>query len=88
MAVAIALPMIRRAVSPIPIGRTPGHLSRAISRQEMRADSPLGSTRLVLIRLAVAASASHKSVDAVLKDVQSRLQARASRPEALQLLQF
>ena len=33
IAVAIALLMMRRAISPIPIGRTPGHLSSAMSRQ-------------------------------------------------------
>ena len=31
MVAAIAFPMILRTVSPIPMGRAPGHLSRAIS---------------------------------------------------------
>ena len=43
-AVEIALPMMRWAVSPIPIGRTPGHL--AMSRQATKADSPLGFTKV------------------------------------------
>ena len=44
IAVEIALPMIRRTVSPIPIGRTPGHLSRAMRWQATKEDSPSGST--------------------------------------------
>ena len=42
IAVAIALPMIRRIVSPIPIGRTPGHLSRAMRRQPQKKTVLLG----------------------------------------------
>ena len=68
IAVAIALPMIRRTVSPIPIGRTPGHLSRAMRQQAQ-------------IRLAVEAKESHKSADAVLKEVRRRVHAAASKPE-------
>ena len=39
-----ALATILRAVSPIPIGRTPGHLSSAIRRQERKEETDLGST--------------------------------------------
>ena len=39
-----ALAMMRLAVSPMPIGRTPGCLSRAINRQARNDDTDLGST--------------------------------------------
>ena len=81
MAAAIAFPMMRRAVSPMPIGLTPGHLSRAMSRQATKADSPLGSTKQEQIRLAMEARASHKSVDADLNEVHMRFHAAASSPE-------
>ena len=67
----MALPIIRLAVSPTPIGLTPGHLSRAIRRQATRAETPLGSTCWEQSFLAVAASASQSSVEAVLKDEHS-----------------
>lgn len=63
--VAMAFPITHRAVSPIPIGLTPGHLSRAIRWQATRADVPLGSTYSEQSRLAVPASDSHRSADAV-----------------------
>ena len=81
MTAAIAFPMIRRTVSPTPIGLTPGHLSKAMSRQATKADSPLGSTKQEQIRLAVEARESHRSADAVLNDVHMRFQAAASSPE-------
>ena len=81
MAAAIALPMIRLAVSPTPMGLTPGHLSRAMSRQATKADSPPGSTKHEQIRLAVEARESHRSTDADLNDVHMRFQAAASSPE-------
>ena len=40
----MALPMILRTVSPIPIGRIPGHLSRAIKRLAVSGATPCGST--------------------------------------------
>ena len=39
-----ALPMILQHVSPIPIGRIPGHLSKAISLHATKPDRPIGST--------------------------------------------
>ncbi len=52
----MALAMIRLAVSPIPIGRIPGHLLRAISRQANSGAVTIGSTMSVHSRLAEAAS--------------------------------
>ena len=52
----------------MPIGRMPGHLSNAMSRQATRADSPSGSTKLEHIHLPMAATASHRSTDVDLKD--------------------
>ena len=66
---AIALPMIRRATSPVPIGRTPGHLSSATRRQATNSFRPDGSTRVVQIRLATIDKAWHKSVEHDLNDV-------------------
>ena len=78
---AIAFPIILLAVSPMPMGRTPGHLSKAMSLQATKADSPLGSTKLVLSRLATAARVSHSSEETALNEVQSRFQAATSRPD-------
>ena len=39
----IAFPMIRRRISPIPIGRTPGFLFRGISRHETYGSNTSGS---------------------------------------------
>ena len=76
-----ALAMIRRAVSPMPMGRTPGLLSRAMRRQASRGEIDFGSTSEVQILLAVDASALHRSADAPLKEVHSLLQSCASRPD-------
>ena len=81
LSVANAFPMTRRAVLPTPIGRTPGHLSRAISRQATRTDVPFGSTYSEQSLLAVLASDSHRSTDTVLKEVHMCFHAAASRPE-------
>ena len=81
MEAAIALPTIRRDISPTPIGLTPGRLSRAMSRQATKADSPLGSTKEEQIRLVVEARESHRSADADWNDVHMRFQAAASSPE-------
>ena len=43
----MVLAMIRLAVSPIPIGRTPGFLSSAMRRQDKRGAILAGSTRSV-----------------------------------------
>ena len=77
----MAFPMILRAVSPIPMGRTPGHLSRAISLHATNADSPLGSTKQVQSRLATDASVLQISVEAVLNEVHSLFHAAVSKPD-------
>ena len=56
MTVAIAFPMMHLATSPTPIGLTPGHLSRTISRLATKADIPLGSTKMEQIRFSVGIS--------------------------------
>ena len=81
MVAAIAFPMILRTVSPIPMGRTPGHLSRAISLHAKNADNPCGSTKQVQSRLATDASMLHNSAEAVLNEVQSCFHAAVSRPD-------
>ena len=65
----VALAMMRRGVSPMPIGLTPGFLSRAMRRQANRGDVHLGSTRVVHRRLAVRASEWQRAIEAVLKEV-------------------
>ena len=77
----MALQMMRRTTSQTPIGRTPGHLSSAINRQATKAFRPLGSTRVVEMRLAKEASASHRSEEADLKDEHRNFHALQSRPE-------
>ena len=54
-----ALPTILRRVSPIPIGLTPGHLSRAINRFETRA---LISSQGVLVFASLRARAATASL--------------------------
>ena len=76
-----ALAIIRRTVSPMPIGRTPGFLSRAISRQARRGEIDFGSTYEVQILLATRAKEWHSSLDAPLKDVHSLLHPCASIPD-------
>ena len=77
----IALAIMRLDVSPIPIGRTPGFLFRAIRRLARRGAILFGSTNSVHKRRAVRAMEWQSSNEADLKDVQSRLQLRASRPD-------
>ena len=73
--------MIRRTDSPTPIGRTPGCLSRAISRLARKGYSPFGSTNEVHNLLPKDASTAHRSDEEVPKEVQIRFQLAASRPE-------
>ena len=49
--------------------------------QQKLADRPLGSTNVVLSRLATAARLSHSPVEADLKEVQRRFHAAASKPD-------
>ena len=44
MTLRMAFAMMRLAVSQMPIGRTPGFLSKATSLHAIRADMPRGST--------------------------------------------
>ena len=57
---------MRLAVSPMPIGLTPGHLSRAINRQATIPDSLFGSTKEQQILLAIDAKASQSPLEAEL----------------------
>ena len=79
--VRIAFPIIRLAVSPMPIGLTPGRLSKATSRQATNAERLFGSMKEQQSLLAVEAMASQRSVEAYWKDVQRRFHPAASRPE-------
>ena len=63
------------------MGRTPGHLSRAISRQARKLERPLGSTKDVQSRLARRAREWHSSCEALWKEVHNLLQQWASKPE-------
>jgi len=78
---SIALAIILLAVSPMPIGRTPGCLSRAIRRQARKDETDLGSTKEVHSLFAIKARELHRSVDAPLKAVHRRLHSCASTPE-------
>ena len=81
MAVVIAFPLTHHTVFLTPIGRNPGHLSRAINQQATRADIPLGSTYSEQSHLAVLTSVSHRLADAVLKEVHVGFHAAASTLE-------
>ena len=61
-----ALEMILCAVSPIPIGLTPGFLSKAISRLASRGPALMGSTNDEHILLATEASEVQRFLDAPL----------------------
>jgi hypothetical protein len=58
MVAKIDFPMIRLAVSPTPIGLTPGCLSRATRRHATKAERLFGSIKVQQILLAVEARAS------------------------------
>ena len=59
----IALAMIRLAVSPTPIGQTPGFLSSATRREARRGARLAGSTNSVHKRFATPASDWHRSLE-------------------------
>ena len=59
------MPIIRQTTSPTPISQTPGHLSRAISRQVVKEVKPVGSTYSVQRHQAMEAKALHKSAEAL-----------------------
>ena len=71
---------MRRAVSPMPIGLTPGFLSSAMRRQASRGEIH-GSRKVEQRRLAVRAKEWQRALEAVLKDVHSLLQVYASSPD-------
>ena len=73
--------MIRLAVSPIPIGRTPGFLLRAMRRQARKGVMREGSTKLMQRRLVTSARDWQRSLEADLNEVHSLLQQRASKQE-------
>ena len=79
--VKMALAMIRFAVSTMPIGHTPGHLLRAISRHDNRGAVAMRSTMSVHRRLAETTREWHRLIDAALKEVHSLLEQAASSPE-------
>ena len=76
-----ALAIIRRTVSPMPIGRTPGFLFKPISRQARRDEIDFGSIYEVHILLANRAKELQSSLEAPLKDVHSLLHPCASMPD-------
>lgn len=61
----MAFAIRRLAVSPIPIGLTPGHLSKAISLYARKDAIPRGSRSVVHRRLAHPAKAWHRSFNAL-----------------------
>ena len=67
----MALEMIRRGTSPIPIGRTPGDLSSGIRRQATNALRPAGFTREVHSLRPTAAREQQSSLEADLNEEQS-----------------
>ena len=68
-------------ISPMPIGLTPGFLSRAIKWQFKRGCKASGSVKEVEIRFATRANEWQRSEEAVRKEVHKRLQPRVSTPK-------
>ena len=81
MDIAIAFPVTGRAFPPIPIGCTPGCLSRANNQLATKPEIPFGSAYPVQCLLDVLPSDSQWSEDAVLKEVHICFHAAASRLE-------
>ena len=79
--VIIALFTILLRTSPIPIGLTPGDLSRVINLHAVKAVKPDGCTYEQHRRRANEAIASQRSWEHFLKDDRSRFHAEASRPD-------
>ena len=76
-----AFPMVLLTVSPIPMGHTPGFLSKAISLQAVKEDKPSGSTYSVHSLLAINAMLLQRSDEALEKDVHILHQPEASMPD-------
>ena len=78
---AIHLPIILRSTSPIPIGLTPGFLSRRISRQLLYGIRVSDSSFWVAIRLAIAATVFLRLSEFFLKQVKILLYCAESKPD-------
>ena len=76
-----ALLMLLPLHSPLPMGLMPGFLFKGTRLPATRAVSPEGLTYSVHIRMAHSAKESHRSPEALWKDVQSLLQLAASTPD-------
>ena len=76
----IAFPMILLAVSPTPMGHTPGLLSSAIRRHAVRGAISCGSTYVVPILFATRARLLQRSAEGHWKDVHSCFHPTESRP--------
>ena len=81
MTTRTALAMMRLAISPMPMGRTPGHLLRAISLHARSGPRLSGSTREEQSHFATSARDWHKELGAALKVVHILRHAWVSRPE-------
>lgn len=79
----MAFPQFSRPPSPIPIGLSPGHLSRATSLHVVKAVRPAGATSWLLMRLANMATASHSSTNSLWKEDKRRFHPAALMPEGL-----
>ena len=66
-------------VSPILIGLTPGHLSKAMRRHAVKEEIPWGPTYEVRSLLGTLAMELHRSIDALLKKEQRRFHVVESR---------
>ena len=77
----IMRPVMRRITSPIPIGLTPGHLSRATSRLPLYAIKSSGCIMDVASLLANLATSLRRFVEVCPKAESSLRQSSASRPE-------
>ena len=78
---SIVFAIILLATSPMPIGLTPGFLSRGMRRHATKAVSPSGFTSVAHSLRATAAKALQRSVVGFLKEEQKRRQEYASIPE-------
>ena len=77
----MALEMIHRGTSPMPIGLTPGDLSSGIRRQVTNALRPSGLTRDVHSLRPTASREQQRSLEVDLNEEQSLRHAKASKPE-------
>jgi len=79
----MALEMIRRLVSPTPMGRTPGFLSSVITRQQARRGKVYRDLHRTQqsAKLQKQLSELHRSAEADWKEVHKRCQPAASMPE-------